>query len=96
MGQNISIPTLAADRARIGSVTRERVDARTHELALLAGRPPPHVTQSDYEQAKREVTGESDIDRQEAMFEAAPEAERRDSAPVSTGLPLSSASGVRP
>ncbi len=57
----------------IGPVTRERVHARTRELALIAGRLPPHVTQSDYEQARREVTGESDFDRQEAMLEPNPD-----------------------
>lgn len=67
MGHTIAICKLA-DPARRGPVTRARVDARTHELALLAGRVPPHVTQSDYEQAKREVTGESDSDRQDAML----------------------------
>lgn len=52
----------------VGRVTRESVQARTRELALLAGRAPPHVTQTDYEQAKRELTGESDPDRQQAMI----------------------------
>lgn len=40
--------------------TRASVNIRTHELALLAGRVPPYVTQGDYEQAKREITGETD------------------------------------
>jgi hypothetical protein len=51
-----------------GPVTRERVHLRAHELAVIAGRPPPYVTQGDYEQAKREVTGESDLERQEAVL----------------------------
>jgi hypothetical protein len=42
--------------------------ARTRELALLAGRPPPQVAQADYEQAKRELIGEWDRDRQEAIL----------------------------
>ncbi|CAM3139780.1 hypothetical protein [Rariglobus hedericola] len=37
----------------------ERVRVRTRELALDAGRVPPHVLQVDYEQAKREVMGEA-------------------------------------
>jgi hypothetical protein len=53
-----------------GPVTRERVHDRTRELALLAGRVPPHVCQDDYEQAKREVTGESEIDRQTAALDS--------------------------
>jgi hypothetical protein len=54
-----------------GPVTREHVNVRAHELAVIAGRAPPHVTQADYEQAKREVTGESDLERQEAMLNSA-------------------------
>lgn len=49
-------------------VTYEQVQVRTRGLALLAGHVPPHVSQANYEQAKREVTGESDADRQEAML----------------------------
>ncbi len=52
------------------AVTRERVLARTRELAELAGRTPPAVAQSDYEQAKRELTGEADLDRQLAVLDA--------------------------
>ena len=69
----------------IGPVTREMVQARTRELALIAGRIPPHVSQADYEQAKRELTGESDLDRQDAMLDSIPEAERWDPVPGSTG-----------
>ena len=60
------------------------VQARSRELALIAGRVPPHVTQADYEQAKRELTGEPDMDRQEAMLESIPEAERSNSMQDST------------
>jgi hypothetical protein len=43
------------------------------------------VSQADYEQAKRELTGESDLDRQDAMLDSIPEAERWDPVPGSTG-----------
>jgi len=58
---------------------------------LIAGRAPPHVTRADYDQAKRELTGESDMDRQEAMLESISEAKRWDPVPGSTGrqLPVS-------
>ncbi len=56
----------------IGLVTRERVYQRTRELAALAGRIPLHIRQADYEQAKQEVTGETDNDRQLAMLDAVP------------------------
>lgn len=49
---------------------RERVRLRTRELALIAGHAPPHVSQANYEQAKREVTGETDADRQETMLDS--------------------------
>jgi hypothetical protein len=69
----------------IGPVTREMVRARARNLALIAGRVPPHVDQTDYEQAKRELTGESDMDRQEEILEALPESERWDPVPGSSG-----------
>ena len=46
------------------------------------------MTRADYDQAKRELTGESDIDRQEAMLESIPEAKRWDPVPGSTGRQL--------
>jgi hypothetical protein len=69
------IPADRDPRARVGHAsalgppTRAQVDARAHELAVLAGRVPPYVTQSDYQQAKRELTGETDLDRQNAMLD---------------------------
>lgn len=69
--------------AGIGTVTLEMVHARARELALLAGHQ--HVRQSDYEQAKRELTGESDIDRQNAVLESLPESKRWDPVPGSAG-----------
>jgi hypothetical protein len=72
----------------IGPVTREMVQTRARELALIAGRSPPHVTQLDYEQAKRELTGGSDMDRQDAMLESIPEAKRGDPVPGSAGRQL--------
>jgi hypothetical protein len=50
-------------------LTREMLHARTRELR--AGRVPPEVNQLDHEQAKRELTDESEIDRQDAMFRLA-------------------------
>jgi hypothetical protein len=71
--------------AGIGPVTREMVHRRARELALIAERPGAHVTQADYEQAKRELTGETDIDRQEALLESIPESKRWDPVPGSEG-----------
>ena len=43
---------------RPGPVTRKMLHERTCEIARLAGRTAPYVTQDDYEQAKRELTGD--------------------------------------
>ncbi len=64
VGNATGKPTVAAP------VTRKMVQARTRELALIAGRTAPHVLQVDYEQAKRELTGASEPDRQEAILDA--------------------------
>jgi hypothetical protein len=39
-------------------VTRKMLHERTCEIARLAGRTAPYVTQDDYEHAKRELTGD--------------------------------------
>ena len=44
------------------------VQSRTVELAIKAGRSPIEIRQRDYEQAKRELTGETDFDRQQAVL----------------------------
>ncbi|MGL5017875.1 MAG: hypothetical protein ACRDBP_07065 [Luteolibacter sp.] len=50
-------------------VTREMVYLRTLELASSAGRSPRQIRQLDYERAKRELTGESDFDKQQALLD---------------------------
>ena len=69
----------------IGTVTREMVLKRAHELAMINGHSPNHVSKSDFEQAKRELTGGSDIDSKEAARESVPESERQNPVPGSTG-----------
>jgi hypothetical protein len=49
--------------------TRQQVHIRTREIASISGRGPLEVSQNDYEQARREVTGESDGERQEAVLD---------------------------
>ncbi len=53
-----------------GRPTRALVDARARAIAAAAGRIPPLVLQADYEQAKREVTGQADRDRQDALLDS--------------------------
>ena len=69
----------------IGPVTRQMVHARASELAAIAGRSSLEVRQSDYERAKRELTGESDADLQDAILDALPETKRWDPVPGSVG-----------
>ncbi len=76
---------LTENASGIGTVTPEMVEARARELAAIAGRVPPQPSQVDYEQAKRELTGEPDTDVQEAALELIPESERWNPVPGSTG-----------
>jgi hypothetical protein len=76
---------LTENSAGVGTVTDKMVQKRAVELAMINGRSANEVSQSDWEQAKRELTGESDIDPKEAVLEAAPESERWDPLPGSTG-----------
>jgi hypothetical protein len=69
----------------IGAVTRDMVHERARELAMISGRAPHDVSQSDYEQAKRELTGGSDMDSQEEILESLPESKRWDPLPGSAG-----------
>ena len=79
----------------IGTVTRKMVRERATELALINGRSIQDVSVADWEQAKRELTGEPDLDPKEALLEAAPESERWDPLPGSTGhiIPVASIDG---
>ncbi len=69
----------------IGTVTRKMVRVRATELALINGRSAQEVSAADWEQAKRELTGQSDLTPNESILESAPESERWDPVPGSTG-----------
>jgi len=81
----ISKGVISKNFAGVGAVTRAMVNARAHELALITGHAP-HVSQAEYEQAKRELTGEADIDRQDELIESMPESKRWDPVPGSEGI----------
>ena len=85
--------TLTENSAGIGTVTRRMVRERAVELAVINGRTAQEVSKSDREQAKRELTGDSDPDSKEEVLESAPESERWDPVPGSTGHKVSVASG---
>jgi hypothetical protein len=76
---------LTHNSAGLGTVTRTMVRERAVELAVINGRSAQDVSKSDWEQAKQELTGEPDTDPQEAVLESAPESERWDPVPGSTG-----------
>jgi len=76
---------LTGNSAGIGTVTRDMVRTRAAELAVINGRSPKGATISDLAQAKRELTGEPDADPKETILESAPESERWNPLPGSTG-----------
>jgi hypothetical protein len=83
---------LTENSAGIGTVTRKMVRERAVELAAINGRSAHEALKSDWEQATRELTGNSDIDPKEAVLESAPESERWDPVHGSTGQKVSIAS----
>jgi hypothetical protein len=52
------------------------VRTRAVELPVINGRSPQEVSKSDWEQAKRELTGGPEMDPKEALLESAPESDR--------------------
>src|ERR1022692_2912416 len=76
---------LTENSAGLGTVTRKMVRERAVELAVINGRSASDVSKSDWEQAKRELTGEPDADPKETALDSAPESERWDPVPGSTG-----------
>jgi len=76
---------LTENSAGIGTVTRKMVRERAVELAIINGRSAHEVSKSDWEQARRELTGKPDMDPKEATLESAPESERWDPVPGSAG-----------
>jgi hypothetical protein len=81
----LSKGVITENASGVGTVTAEMVEARARELAVIAGRDSEKPSQLDYEQAKRELTGEPEMDAQEAALESVPESEGWDAVPGSTG-----------
>jgi len=76
-----------------GTVTRKMVRERAVELAVTNGRSAQEVSKSDWEQPKLELTGETDMDPKESALDSAPESERWDPVPGSTGQKIEAAAG---
>jgi hypothetical protein len=77
--------TLTANSVGIGTVTRKMVKDRAIELAIIDDRTAQEVSSADWQQAKRELSGQPDLDPKAASLESAPESERWDPVPGSTG-----------
>ena len=79
----------------VGTVTRKMVRERAVEITLINGRPAQAVSVVDWEQAKRELTGEPTSDPKDALLEMSSESERWDPVPGSTGhiIPVASVDG---
>jgi hypothetical protein len=71
--------------AGIGTVSAEMVEARARELAAINGRRSSEPSEVDYQQAKRELTGESEMDPKEERRESIAESDDWDPVPGSTG-----------
>jgi hypothetical protein len=76
---------LTSNSVGIGPVSRAMLQQRARELALIAGRDPAHVLPADHAQARRELGGGTDADRQEKLLDALPEDKRWDPVPGSPG-----------
>jgi hypothetical protein len=76
---------LTEHSAGLGTATRAMVRDRAVELAVINGRSAPEVSKSDWDQAKRELTGQPNADPKAVILESAPEAVRWDPVPGSSG-----------
>ena len=69
----------------IGTVTRGMVRERAAELAVINGRLAHEATKLDFDEARRELTGGTTVDPRQELLESAPESERWEPVPGSTG-----------
>ena len=76
---------ISENSTAVGTVTRKMVRTRAAELAIIDGHLSHDATASHFAQARRELTGVPDVDPKYAIIESAPESERWDPVPGSTG-----------
>ncbi len=76
------IPETFAD---LGPVTRGMLRERAIELARGDGRAAHEVAKSDWDLARRELAGKTEMELKESVLENAPESERWDPLPGSPG-----------
>ena len=89
----LKVGLLTENSAGIGTVTRKMVRERAMELAATDGRAEAEASKSDWDQAKRELTGQADADPTELALESVPESERWEPAGGSTGFKVPVAQG---
>ena|ERR1700677_2014000 len=77
--------TIIIHSSGVGTVTRKMVRDRAGEIAAIDGRLDKDITKADWELAKRELTGNPDLDPKQNILDLAPEAERWDPLPGSQG-----------
>ena len=80
--------TLTENSVGIGTVTRGMVRDRAVELAAINGRLSQQVSKADWDQAKQELTGDPGASPIETALESAPESDRWNPLPGSTGHQL--------
>ncbi len=84
---------LTENSAGIGTVTRGMVRKRAVELAAIDGRLSHETSKTDWDQARRELSGEPEMDPKEAMLEDAPESVRWDAVAATEGRKIPVAAG---
>ena len=78
---------LTENSSGVGTVTRAMVRERAVELTVINGHSAQEVSTTEWEQAKRELTGvpAPDVDPKELALDSAAESERWDPMPGSDG-----------
>ena len=76
---------ISENGAGIGIVSRRMIHERANEIGLINGRSPAEVTKTDWDQAKRELTGGSPVSPLTERLESAPESDRWNPVPGSPG-----------
>jgi hypothetical protein len=75
---------LTVNSSGVGTVTPKTVEKRAAELARIKGRSARNILESDVAEAQREITGD-DAASKEQILESAPESQRWNPLPGSTG-----------
>lgn len=69
----------------IGTVNRDMIRQRASELAAINGRLPDEASESDWDEAKRELTRQNEEDPKQLLLESVPESGRWNPIPGSEG-----------